>query len=335
MEISDFLRNALVHIRGIIVGAILAGLAVAGALVLASQPYSATSTLRVIQPTGALDATLLPTAVEWYAALDQVPGIVSAAAGRAQPPVASETLQAQSSLSPGSGPGEIIVTVSGSDADEALSSNTALSEVLVEQVEKDPTLQFGETRLSVLVPAGVNGRLGFGVAAAFLTSALAAFLLLFTAAGLLHRQFNWRVNKRVLKALGPELGLEAFCDPEELAVVLVSRCREHAQTWMAAGADVTPETFASLAGEVSTLGGSVTIEPIPDTARDAPPGPGIVYLPEPNDGSPLAVSAANRASAPTLILVSKKCRARVVRSLVERLRAVGVEVWAIAPASST
>ncbi len=332
MEISDFLRTALVHIRGVLIGAGLVAAAVAGFLVIAPQPYSATSTMRVIQPTGTLDSSILPTAVEWYSALGDVPAILAASAARTQPPVSPSELRTRSSLAPGSGPGEIVVTVTSSDEAQALSMNTSLSQALVDQVENDPTLQFGETRLSVLVPAEVGGQTGRGVVVVFVTGFLASFVLFFTVAGLVHRHVNWRINDRILRALGTERELMTFSGSSDLAVFLVERSRHTGQTWMAASPGVPPETWTSLEAQVSGLGADVRALQVSDTTEVPEAEVGAVFFPDPNDGGPAAIAAASLAGSPALVMVSRGSGSRALRGFLDQLQAVGVPVMAAAVA---
>ncbi len=329
MEVGDFIHNAWVHIRGVLLGAVLGGLLAAALSLTSASSFTSTSTLRVVPPAGALDTDLLSTAVEWYAALGDVPAVLDAASASAVPAVDTTTMREQSSLAPGVGPGEIIVTATAPDEQQAVSMNNALGSSLVQIVNKDEELQLGGTQLRVLLPAEGQGQMGSGAVTLFVTGLLAGFLVLFTAAGLLHRFINWRVNGRILRALGSELQIPVFTATADLALMLVQQGRIGGQTWMAATPGIPDSAVESLRRQTEHLGGPVDLVVIADSGERPPADGHTVYLPEPNDASPSALSAVSLASSPAAVLVVARSRSRQVRATLTKLRELGIPVLAL------
>lgn len=324
------MRNIGVHIRGVLLLSILAGCLAVGLSLASPNTYSSTSTLRVVPPGGSLDTNLLSTSVEWYAALGDVPEVLNTASNRSKPAVSTTTLREASTLVPGAGPGEIIITATSPDERQAISMNDALAETLVETVNKDEELQLGGTQLSVLLPAETQGQLGSGVATMFVTGFLAGFVLLATAAGLLHSFVNWRLNARILKALGAQLEIPAFTSAADLALFAGQQARTGPQTWVAASSRIDPSAWTAVQQEVAQLGTPTRLVRVSEAADPAGGEGPVVYLPDPNDGSPAAIAAASHVAAPAVVLATPGTRLRQVRDCLSRLDEVGIPVSALA-----
>jgi len=324
VDVGSFARNIVTHIRGILLCALAIGLIAMTVGLLTPAKYTAESVIRVIPPKGqeSIDPTALATAVDWYVALANAPSVAQTASA-GQPSLSPEEVQERTRLALGNGPGEVVVLATSPDKAASVSLSNTMANAFVSVVSQDEALQIGQTRLTVLLPAQLASRAGPGPLTLFLSGFLLSFVLVATAAGILHPHLNWRLSRRLLASMEDETGITVITDRAELAAFLAFKGRETAQVWLATDAGVPSDFWADLQERIHGLGANLTVL-APDGARDDPARPAVVYLPDPNDGSAATLAAAAATGAFAVMVCPAGQRARGLRRYIHQLPQYGL-----------
>lgn len=332
---GSFTRNIITHIRGILFGSLLIGILAAAAGLVLPANYLAQSTVRVIPPAGqrAIDPAALETAVDWYLPLADVSSINEQAAVTTEPPLSAQQVKDRTTMVFGQGPGDIWVRGLARDPAAAISLSNAMATAVVAAVANDETMQLGRTSLSVLVPAGRATRTGTAPWLLFVTGFLVGFVLVATAAGILHRHLNWRLSPRMLSSIAEEIGVPAFTDPDELAAFLVLKARTGPQAWLATAKGVPTTVWSGLRSRMGDLADDIVVVPMADDPKGPDSaGPGVVYAPDPNNGSPTLLGEVAATGAPALLVVPTDQRARSLRRMLRLHAEFGVRPLALTTA---